>query len=151
MLETCNEYAIEYNFRFSCHEDPNKSKTKCLAFPNQDLNLPTVKLGEKDLPWVTTGKHLGHILENVVNGLKKDILVKKANYISKNNEILQEFDFAHPDTKFKLNQIYNSHFTGCISWDLFSRECVMVENTWNVSIRAMYDLPSLKCCSKDLS
>jgi hypothetical protein len=26
-------------------------------------------------------------------------------------------------------------------WDLFSREAVMLENTWNVSIRLMFDLP----------
>ena len=31
-------------------------------------------------------------------------------YIGKNNELLQEFSFAHPRTKFQINKIFNSHF-----------------------------------------
>ena len=37
--------------------------------------------------------------------------------------------------------IYNSHFSGSCLWDLFSRESEMIENTWNTSIRLMFDLP----------
>ena len=73
--------------------------------------------------------------------MKKDILVKRAAFIHKNNEINQEFYFSHPDTKIKINSIYNSHFTGSNLWNLFSREAVMVENSWNVSMRLMLDLP----------
>ena len=73
--------------------------------------------------------------------MKKDIKVKRANYIQKNNEINQEFYFAHPRTKFHLNMVYNSHFSGSSLWDLFSREVEMMENSWNMSMRVMYDLP----------
>ena len=37
--------------------------------------------------------------------------------------------------------IYNSHFTGSVLWDLFSKDCKKVENAWNVSIRKMFDIP----------
>ena len=73
--------------------------------------------------------------------MAKDIKVKRANYIQKNNDIMQEFYFAHPSTKFHLNMVYNSHFSGSSLWDLFGREVEMLENTWNLSMRIMYDLP----------
>ena len=100
-----------------------------------------MKLGDNALPWVQKGKHLGNTLENIMNGMRKDITVKRGKFIEKNNEIGQEFHFCRPDLQFQLNNIYNSHFTGSSLWDLFSRECRMVENSWNVSFRKMYDLP----------
>ena len=141
MLHTCHEYAQEYGLKFSTNPDPVKSKTKCLSFLKRDENLEKLKLGNDPLPWVQHGKHLGNTLENIVNGFKKDILIKRAQYIDKNNETNQEFSFAHPDSKFKLNMIYNSHFTGSPLWDLFSRECQMLENSWSVSFRCKYNLP----------
>ena len=53
--------------------------------------------------------------------MKQDILVKRANYISKNNDLTQEFHFCHPV--------------------LFCRESKMLENSWNTSFIIMYDLP----------
>ena len=67
--------------------------------------------------------------------------IKRAQYINRNNELCQEFYFAQPETKFHINRIYNSHFTGSSLWDLFSREAKMIENSWSVSFRIMYDLP----------
>ena len=61
--------------------------------------------------------------------------------MSKSCEIQQEFYFCHPKNKFDINKIYNSHFTGSPLWDLFSRESEMIENSWNVSFRHMYQLP----------
>jgi hypothetical protein len=86
-------------------------------------------------------EHLGNHLDDKVNGMKQDILVKRANYISKNNDLSQEFHFCHPQTKFNLNFIYNSSFCGSPLWDLFCRESKMLENSWNTSFRIMYDLP----------
>ena len=73
--------------------------------------------------------------------MKQDIHVKRANYISKNNDLSQEFHFCHPQTKFNLNLIYNSSFCGSPLWGLFCRESKMLENSWNTSFRIMYDLP----------
>ena len=74
------------------------------------------------------------------HGLKQDIREKGAQFIQKNNEITQEFSFAHPIPKTKLNCIYNSHFNGSPMWDLFSREARMLEATCNVAIRKMFNL-----------
>ena len=71
--------------------------------------------------------------------MKTDILMKRADYINKNNEILQEFYFSHPRTK--INSIYNSNLSGSCLWDLFCKEAIMMENTWNVSMRLMLDIP----------
>ena len=99
---------------FRYHPDPKKSKTKCLAFLFKNRELPKLSLGEDKLPWVSNVKHLGNMVENKLNGQRKDITIKRARYIDKNNELLQEFYFAHPETLVKVNSIYNSHFTGCV-------------------------------------
>ena len=66
--------------------------------------------------------------------------MKRAEYINKNNGIIQEFPFSHPKAIFHLNKVYNSHFSGSCLWDLISRDALMLENIWNVSIRLRFDL-----------
>ena len=73
--------------------------------------------------------------------MKYDMKVKTARYIGKNIELIQEFSFAHPHTKILANQILNCHFTGAPPWDLFCKEFKKVENTYNVSVRKMLNIP----------
>ena len=87
------------------------------------------------------GLHLGNHFDNKYNGMAKDIKIKRAGYITKNCELIQEFMFAHPKTRFQTNLIFNSHFTGSPIWDLFSPDAIRLENTWNVSFKRMFDLP----------
>ena len=141
MLQVCEEYAFVHNLKFSTDPNPAKCKTKCLAFVARDRPLKHVQLCGNPLPWVSQGKHLGNTVENKMNGMKKDILNKRANYIAKNNELMQEFHFAHPKTKVVINQIYNGHFTGSPLWNLFCRETDMLCNSWNKSVRIMLGLP----------
>ena len=84
---------------------------------------------------------LRNTITNKIDGCEEDMKVKNARYIGRNIELNQEFSFAHPKTKFKVNLIWNSHFSGHVLWDLFCREAEMIENTWNVSFRKMYSLP----------
>ena len=141
MLKICEEYAGNHNLKFSTDKDPNKCKTKCLAFLLKDRPLPTMKLCGNSLPWVDSGKHLGMTIETKIDGMKGDLKQKRAQYISRNNDILQEFSFSHSTTKMMINAIYNTHLSGSCLWDLFSREAVQMESTWNVSIRLMMNLP----------
>ena len=141
MLRTCEQYALEHNLKFSTDPNPKKCKTKCLAFLSKPRPLQNLQLCGHPLPWVDHCKHLGNTVEHRINGLKQDMAIKRASYIAKNNELLQEFYFAHPRTKIKLNNIYNTHFTGSPLWDLFCDEAIKFENTWNRSVRIMYDLP----------
>ena len=107
MIDTCNDYAKEHNLKFSTNPVPKKSKTKCMAFLINERELRKLKLGNDDLPWWNYGKHLGNTITNSNNFISQDLKQKRARYIDKNNEICQEFGFAHPVTKFKLNQILN--------------------------------------------
>ena len=66
---------------------------------------------------------------------------KRAIFIQRSNELLQEFHFAHSDTKVKLNTVYNSHFSGSNCWDLTGRACEMFEATFNRNIKLTYNLP----------
>ena len=141
LLDTCHEYATEFNLKFSTDPNPVKSKTKCLLFSNKKLTIEKMNLGENKLPWVEKGKHLGNTLQNIIDGMRKDSSIKRAQYINRNCELCQEFYFCTPDTKFKINKIYNSHFTGSSLWDLFNNETKKVENSWSVSFRIMYNLP----------
>ena len=141
MLHICEQYAADHDLKFSTDPNPSKCKTKCIGFLKKKRELPPLKLCGNDLPWVTSGKHLGINLNNQLNGLKYDMKMKRAQYITKNNDICQEFAFCHPATKFHLNQVYNSSFTGSPIWDLFCRESEMIEKSWNTSFRIMFDLP----------
>ena len=44
MLKTCEDYAASHNLRFSTDGDPNKCKTKCLAFLQKKRYLPPMYL-----------------------------------------------------------------------------------------------------------
>ena len=66
---------------------------------------------------------------------------KRAVYINKVNELTQEFHYAHPTTKVRINNIFNSYFYGSCLWNLFGNEAIRLEKTWNVSHRIMLGLP----------
>ena len=86
-------------------------------------------------------KHLGNTIENTVNGAQLDAKVKNAVYNQKNIYINQEFYFAHPKTKNKIRNIYNTHFTGSQLWDLFGFEARKLEGHYNRSVKIMYRIP----------
>ena len=140
MINTCVEYAESHNLIFSTDINSAKCKTKCIASLNTERELRKLRCREKELPWVLSSNHLGCIVENVL-GMKKDIMKKRAIYINRVNELMQEFHFAHPLTKIKINNIFNSYFYGSPLWDLFSEEATRLEKSWNISQRFMLSLP----------
>ena len=89
MLHICEQYAADHDLKFSTDPNPSKCKTKCIGFLKKKRELPPLKLCGNDLPWVTSGKHLGINLNNQLNGLKYDMKMKRAQYITKNNDICQ--------------------------------------------------------------
>ena len=86
-------------------------------------------------------KHLGNTISNVIDGCQLDMKVKNARYVEKNNSLCQELYFAHPQCKFMINNIYNSHYTGSQLWLLGSKEMDRMEATYNKSIKVMFNLP----------
>ena len=143
MIDTCEGYAKRHNLSFSTNENPSKSKTKCMAFLRESRTLKNMKLNGKSLPWVGSLRHLGTTLTSSHGSctLDQDLLEKRAMYIAKNNELGQEFFFAHPNTKIWINNVYNTSFYGAPLWDLTSRNLEKLEKTWNVSARVMLGLP----------
>ena len=103
--------------------------------------MKPVKLSGNVLPWVTFGKHVGQTITNRCDGLKKDILVRRAKFIDRNNILRQEFYFTNPDTLLLLNQVYNSDFSGSNVWDLFCQEQEMLENSDSTAVRLMFGWP----------
>ena len=67
--------------------------------------------------------------------------VKRAKYISKNIEINQEFYFAASATRVKVNNIWNTHFSGSPLWNLFSPGTDRIIGSYNRSIKCMMKLP----------
>ena len=100
-----------------------------------------IKLNGKNLPWVESSKHLGIKVGNMSNGLAQDLMEKRAQYVNKVNELNQEFHYANPSTKIKINNIFNTSFYGSQLWDLFSNEAERLEKSWNISQRIMMDIP----------
>ena len=141
MMKTIEDYCKEHNLKFSTDQNPSKCKTKCVAFLKYDREIPCIEIDGNPLPWVKEGIHLGNNINNLYNGMLRDIKMKRAQFIQKSCELQQEFSFAHPKSRFKANLIFNSHFTGSPLWDLFSDEARKLENSWNVSVRKIFDLP----------
>ena len=141
MLNTCEEYAMDHNLKFSTDPDPVRCKTKLMAFMRRPRQLPNLILCGVPLPWVNNIKHLGNSITNTIDGNQMDTKVKLAKYVDRCNSLNQEFHYAHPFTKVKLNNIYNSHYTGSQLWDLGSREMEKLVSTYNKSVKIMFNLP----------
>ena len=113
-----------------------------MAFLSTERNLRNITLNGKELPWISSIKHLSSTITNNFRcRMGQDTGEKRAAYIAKNNELNQEFHYAHPRTKIWVNNIYNSSFYGAPLWDLFSRDFEKLEKSWNVSQRIMLSLP----------
>ena len=76
MIDTCSIYAKIYNLSFSTHENPKKSKTKCMAFVKRKHNLNKLRVDDKELPWVKSVKHLGTTITDVLDNMNQDLLEK---------------------------------------------------------------------------
>ena len=62
-------------------------------------------------------------------------------YIKNVNSLQQELKFSHPKTLWKLNMIYNFHFTGCKLWVFSSKSFGKFMSTIQRSFKIMFDLP----------
>ena len=114
MIRTCEDYANTYGLTFSTDINPSKNKTKCIKFEVDARNVHDIKLGNNKLPWVSNGDHLGVHVNAKINGLSDEIHRKRASYIQRNNEIIQETPKTHPMLRI---------------WDLFNKSSESLYNT----------------------
>ena len=143
MVDIAYNYAKDHKIHFSTDPKPAKSKTKGMIFSKKPLNFvpAPITLSGHALPWVQEAKYLGGKLTNILDGFQQDVREKRAGYIERNCELIQEFPGAHPEIKCRLNRIYNSSFPGSILWDLTAPHTTQIINSWSVSVRHMWDLP----------
>ena len=50
MMDICQRFAVSNNPRFSTHDDPVKSKTKCIHFSSKKIDLAKIQLNGNSLP-----------------------------------------------------------------------------------------------------
>ena len=143
MLDETAEYARAHNINFSTNEIIEKSKTKSMVFGGRKGNVPekSMMLNDKPLPWVKRVKYLGTIITNDHDKLKEDVGSKRAKFIDNANSLLQEFRSAHPCIKSQINMIYNGSVYGGNLYELEGTMCKQLFNSFNVSIRTIWELP----------
>ena len=143
MLDVAQDYVKEHSIEFSTNPEPSKSKTKGIIFSRKTLKYSPAPLllNGNPLPWIKDAKYLGNTITSIPDGFSKDAKQKRARFIEKNCELLQEFPAAHPEVKCKINRIYNSSFPGSVLYDLTSKSVNQLENSWSVSTRHMWGLP----------
>ena len=140
MLSIAEKYVKEHSISFSTDPEPRKSKTKGIIFTKKALRFTAAPLilNGNPLPWISESKYLGNTITSIPDGWSKDGKQKRASYIERNIEILQEFPEAHPEVKCKLNRIYNSSFPGSVLYELSSNSVSHLVNSWSVSTRHMW-------------
>ena len=104
----------------STHDNPRKSKTKCIAFLKKKRNLKKLELDEKkfalckfgEASWnnfviVPEQKCIKKTLTDVLDDIGQDVLEKHVQYIAKNNELTQEIKHTHLQKSWQI--IYSTH------------------------------------------
>ena len=91
------------------------------------------------LPWVEKINHLGCILEQD-NSMKMDVVSKRGKFIGKINSLFQEFHFLDHTTLLKIIDSFAISFYRFNLWDLQSKDCETLYNTWNVTIRKVLNV-----------
>ena len=141
MVSLCEKHAVENNLLFSTDKDPSKSKTMCISFNcTTKEQLSSIVLDNNILPWVTKAKHIGNYLhEDGTTGY--DLSVKRGIFIQTELEINQEFAYLPASIRVRLNNLYNSHFSGSCIWRFESVEADRLIGSWNKNTKLMYNLP----------
>ena len=78
--------------------------------------------------------------------METDTKVKRADFIDCCMNLNNEFEFLDPHSQVRLLQLYNSHFTGSSLWKFSSESVKQLWNSWNVNIRAIFNLPMATHC-----
>ena len=112
MLKICEKYTGVHNIAFSVDDNPAKSKTKviyvCGSMTFRAYPFP-LQLNGRNLPYVTTCLHLGHILSQD-GSMTQDCLSKRAQYIDKTVDIRNMFSFADPTQMLTAVDKYASDY-----------------------------------------
>ena len=121
------------------YADPQKSKTKCLAFGTK-IDPPPILLNNCPIPWVSKFKHLGHILYRDGSAFH-DTILKKNVFIGKFHSLCQLLKQKDPIVYIKLIKVYLIDFYGSNLWNFYDAACQKFFTCWNRMIRNIFNLP----------
>ena len=79
MLKVCEKYAEDHNLKFSTDVNPNKSKTKCMAYLHKEHELRNLTLCGNKLPWVKNGKHLGMRIDAIKDNILTRYIIENVH------------------------------------------------------------------------
>ena len=131
MVTVCEEYLV-----FSTDSDPNKSKTKCVAFTGTNREIvhpaPIILDGER-LPW-------GHVLHQSLS-MEADSVRARACFMSRASDIRDNLYFSHPEQRIQAIQLYCCDGFGAMLWDLSAGYSESFFKAWNVQARLAWHVP----------
>ena len=143
MLDTCQRFASKYNLQFSTDPNPEKSKTKCVficGLANKKKKPLNLVLDGKELPWVESAVHLGHVLHQS-GTMEKDTLSKRAGFIDQSVDIRETFGFASPAEVLRAVKLYAGSHYGSMLWELGSGVAQQYYNAWNTCVKLAWQVP----------
>ena len=143
MLDTCQRFASQNNLQFSTDPNPTKSKTKCIFVCGQarkaEKPVPLV-LDGKNLPWVESAPHLGHVLHES-GSMDQDIRSKRAAFIDESTKIREAFEFASPCEVLRAVKVYAGSHYGSNLWQLDSGMANQYFSAWRTCVKLAWHLP----------
>ena len=143
MLDTCEAFAVRNNLLFSTDPNPCKSKTKSIFICGRKTGLAKpvpLTLYGKELPWVSTGTHLGHEIHES-GTMDLDTRVKRANFIEKSSDIRETFSFASPVEVLQAVKVYACSWYGSMLWDLKGDTTKQVFSAWGTCVKLAWHVP----------
>ena len=140
MLDITSDFLSSLGLKISVnHDNPSKSKTKCVAFGTK-ASPAKILLNGVSLPWSDSFNHLGHLIYKD-GTFNLDFENKRKSFVGEFHALRQELGPQTPVVLLNLIQVYLFSFYGSNLWDLFN--CESIYTTWNIVIRDIFQLP--KC------
>ena len=143
MIETCERFAMKYNLKFSTDPDPSKSKSKCIfvcGVSKKKQKPVPLMLNGKQLPWVESALHLGHVLHES-GGMDQDIKAKRASFIADSNECRESFGFASPCEVLRSVKVHVGSHYGSNLWQLDSPMANQYYSAWRSCVKLAWQVP----------
>ena len=137
-------FTKEHNISFSVNVVPGKSKTK-VVYMCGDMSFRSypapLKLNGRELPYVTTVAHLGHILAQD-GTMVQDCRVKRAQYFDQTVDIRTMFRFAHPWQVLTAITTYAGDHYGAMLYDLYDDQSTgQYYRCWGTLVKLKWGLP----------
>ena len=94
----------------------------------------------KQLPWVESAVHLGHVLHQS-GTMEQDTRTKRAKFIDESVEVRETFGFASPSEVLRAVKLYVGSHYGSMLWELGSGMATQYFNAWTTCVKLAWQVP----------